>query len=149
MAIRSLIAIEHADKTIESIYCHWGGEPKNNGRCLLDHYSDRDKIKYLISLGSLSRLEPRIDPVGEHSWESPEKGTCIFYHRDRNDPLDDAIEPRTYEDIEAFLNSNMFWIEYIYIFTVENIWTVYEKQEELQDMQLLGRILKPVDSDTP
>ena len=140
MATRSLIAIEYADKTVKSIYCHWGGEPENNGRCLLDHYYTRDKVERLISLGALARLEPRIEPVGEHSWDSPESGTCIAYHRDRNDQWDDAVEPGTHDDIVAFLNANMFWIEYVYVFTAENIWTVYaRKQRELQGVRLLAK----------
>ena len=142
MAIRSLIAIQHADKTVESIYCHWGGEPKNNGRCLFEHYSDRDKIEYLISFGSLARLESRIDPVAEHSWESPESGTCVFYHRDRNDPFDDGVKSRTHDDITALLDGNLFWIEYIYIFTAENIWTMYvRKHGEVQKRQILQDVL--------
>jgi hypothetical protein len=44
MATRSRIGIELEDGVIESIYCHWDGYPENNGKILLEHYQDPNKI---------------------------------------------------------------------------------------------------------
>ena len=40
MATRSRIAIEKENGTVESIYCHWDGYPENNGRILVENYTD-------------------------------------------------------------------------------------------------------------
>ena len=55
MSTRSYICIENEDKSISGIYCHSDGYLTYNGAMLLDHYSDREKVKELISLGDLSK----------------------------------------------------------------------------------------------
>ena len=54
MATRSRIGIENEDGTVSSVYCHWDGYPSGNGRTLVEYYSDREKVKELIALGSIS-----------------------------------------------------------------------------------------------
>jgi len=90
MATRSRIAIKHENETIESVYCHWDGYPKGVGATLLNHYTDKDKVAELISLGSLSVLGQFTKPEEgvEHSFESPAEGVTIAYHRDRGERLD-------------------------------------------------------------
>lgn len=89
MATRSTISIQNADDTIDSIYCHWDGYPSNNGALLLEHYNTEDKIRELISLGSLSSLREKVKPIegSKHSFETPDSDVTIAYHRDRGENL--------------------------------------------------------------
>ena len=110
MATRSRIGIENEDGTVSSIYCHWDGYPSNNGRTLIDHYSDREKVKELIALGSISALKENVAPIepmddiigvrmlkefkvlpkSVHSFDTPQEGITIAYHRDRGEDLQEA-----------------------------------------------------------
>ena len=89
MATCSTIAILNAGGSIDAIYCHWDGYPSNNGALLLEHYNSEDKIRELIALGSLSSLHERPNPTTgvQHSFENPESGVTIAYHRDRGEKL--------------------------------------------------------------
>jgi hypothetical protein len=131
MSIRSLIAIENDDNTIESIYCHWGGAPENNGRILLEHFSSLEKLNELIALGSLSQISPRIRPAGKHSFDKPEKGTTVAHHRDRGDDWEET-RPQTFTTLKEFLEEfgNRYWnIEFVFVFTKKGQWTFYSRDD--------------------
>jgi hypothetical protein len=91
MATRSRIAIKHENETIESVYCHFDGYPKGVGATLLNHYTDKDTVAELISLGSLSSLGQT--PV-----------STVAYHRDRGEDL--AIK-KHYGSILTFFQSDI------------------------------------------
>ncbi len=77
MATRSTIGYKEINNGVEefhSIYCHWDGYIEHNGRILLEHYNDLEKIKHLLSFGQISSLDETIE-------------SSIFYHRDRNEDL--------------------------------------------------------------
>jgi hypothetical protein len=59
------------------------------GKVLKRGYSSLDKVKELVALGSISILGDRIVPIGKHSFDVPEKGTTVAYHRDRGDEWED------------------------------------------------------------
>ncbi len=89
MATRSNIGIEKDDGTVDYIYCHWDGYPSHNGEILQESYTDKDQIEKMISLGSISSLDHRLEPANDnHSFDSPEKGVTVFYARDRGETLD-------------------------------------------------------------
>lgn len=117
MATRSRIAIERADGRVESIYCHWDGHPDTNGATLLENYRDRAKVEKLIALGDISSLGEEVEPKGEHSFENPEEGVTVAYHRDRGDAL---RKPRVDQSRERFVRSDVE--EYGYLFTLEGEW---------------------------
>jgi hypothetical protein len=141
MATRSRIGIENEDGTVSSIYCHWDGYPSNNGRTLIDHYSDREKVKELIALGSISALKENVAPIepmddiigvrmlkefkvlpkSVHSFDTPQEGITIAYHRDRGEDLQEA---RVDESIEAYSKSD--YEEFGYVFTKDNEWKVVD-----------------------
>jgi hypothetical protein len=52
-----------------AVYCHFDGYPSHNGKILLESYTDSEKIKILISLGSFSSLETEIDKIKFYSNE--------------------------------------------------------------------------------
>lgn len=86
MATRSRIGKRLPDGTIKSIYCHWDGYPKHNGKILKEHYTDEAKIDALLELGDLSVLGPEI---GEYqnfdNRDSHNPGWCLAYGRDRGE----------------------------------------------------------------
>jgi hypothetical protein len=119
MATRSRIGIENEDGTVSSIYSHWDGYPSHNGRILVDHYSDRDKVKALIALGDISSLDEEVSTEDSHSLESPKKGVTTAYHRDRGEDLNEArVDHSIYEYLVADNE------EYGYLFTREGEWKV-------------------------
>lgn len=141
MATRSRIGIENEDGTVSSVYCHWDGYPSNNGRILVAHYTDREKVKELISLGAISALKENVVPIepmddiigvrmlkdfkvlpkSVHSFDTPQEGVTIAYHRDRGEDLDEA---RVDESIEAYAKSD--YEEFGYVFTKDNEWKVVD-----------------------
>jgi hypothetical protein len=122
MATRSRIGIENEDGSVSSVYCHWDGYPSHNGDLLVKHYSDRENVEALISLGSISSLRKNlVNTSGTHSFESPQEDVTIAYHRDRGEALQEA---RIDESIEAYAKSD--YEEYGYVFTRDNEWKVVD-----------------------
>jgi len=89
MATRSLINVKCSDDKIRSIYCHWDGY--GHLPILQEHYNSQELADTLVSLGDLSSLGERPSPrMGEHhDFESPIKGVCVSYCRDRGEPWDE------------------------------------------------------------
>ena len=113
MATRSLIAIEHEDGSIESIYCHNNGDIDLNGAALLDDYQTAEDVSKLIALGDMSSILP--EPMA--------------YHRDLEEEWDD-VKPRIFPSLTEYLSViPKRWndVNYVYIFTKDNLWTVYRQ----------------------
>jgi hypothetical protein len=122
MATRSRIGIENEDGSVSSVYCHWDGYPSHNGDLLVKHYSDRENVEALISLGSISSLRKNlVNTSGTHSFESPQEDVTIAYHRDRGEDLQEA---RIDESIEAYAKSD--YEAYGYVFTRDDEWKVVD-----------------------
>lgn len=151
MATRSNIGILNEDGTITAIYCHWDGYPEGVGLTLVNHYQDEDKVRELLSLGSLSILGPiiappnpngeitnarvrgiieRFNPTPEHTFDNPISGITVAYHRDRGEQF----------EIGTFASENVYnsgWVDYNYLFK-NNQWycggrTVKKILENLKD----------------
>lgn len=121
MATRSRIAIEKENGTVESIYCHWDGYPENNGRILVENYTDHEKVQALINLGDISSLAPNIDaaPDTGHTFNGPVDGVVVAYGRDRGET---GIDKKTHSSVPDFFNGDIE--EYGYLFTQEGQWLV-------------------------
>lgn len=102
MATRSTIAVVNPDDSVSQIYCHWDGYPSHNGRILKEFYNNLELAQELVSLGDLSVLAERLHPEGDHTFEAPEDGTCVFYGRDRGES---GTEPRHYWNVKMYLLS--------------------------------------------
>jgi hypothetical protein len=72
MATRSTIGIRNEDNSIEVIYCHWDGYLEGVGNILKNNYNTEDKVRQLLSFGSVSSLDETIF------------GT-VFYGRDKGE----------------------------------------------------------------
>lgn len=125
MSTRSLICKENPDHTYTGIYYHWDGYPDHNGRILVNHYSDRQKVEELLKLGDLSTLAPDIaPPVGEaHTYEQPLDGVCVAYHRDNGE----EYSPPSLVTLAVYKDS---WCEYMYIFGLDGKWRYYDIIED-------------------
>jgi hypothetical protein len=159
MATRSRIGIENEDGSVSSVYCHWDGYPSNNGKILVDHYTDREKVKELIALGSISSLkenvappalppdiigirmlkEFKVLPKSDHTFDTPQDDVTIAYHRDRGEDLREA---RIDASLEAFEKKDNE--EYGYVLTNDNVWLVTEHGRALKSVL---DILNGVDED--
>jgi len=99
MATRSYIAIKEEDNSYQGIYCHWDGYPSGVGATLAEHYKLQDKVKVLISKGSLSSLGPTLK-------ESE-------FYTDRGEDL----RVNTFSDSDELkVYAKESWCEYLYIF---------------------------------
>jgi hypothetical protein len=87
MATRSSITAKNSLGETKTIYCHFDGYYEGVGRMLVENYTDPEKIAKLIDLGSISILEAKVepDPENPHSFDNPQKGVIVAYHRDRGD----------------------------------------------------------------
>jgi hypothetical protein len=70
MGTRSNIAKKLPGGTFKVIYCHWDGYPSNNGKLLLDHYTDEKKLDALLALGDISNLAEEIGTKHNFDWRS-------------------------------------------------------------------------------
>jgi hypothetical protein len=128
MATRSRIGMELENGTIKSIYCHWDGYPSHNGRILLDHYQDVEKVKALIELGDISSLNKEVSTDAPHSFDKPCDGVTVAYHRDRGEPFNS----RTDVSLDAFRISD--FEQYGYVFTKEGKWVVAGSGRDLKEV---------------
>jgi hypothetical protein len=138
MATRSRIAIEQADGTVKSIYCHWDGYPKGNGRTLVEHYGDRAKVESLIALGDISVLGERVEPTDPklHGFNRPEEGTTVAYHRDREEEF---RRPRVDRSLQDFMDSDVE--EFGYLFTAAGEWMLIDGHRKHRELKNLEEIL--------
>ena len=132
MATRSTIALEFADNTVGQIYCHWDGYLENNGKILLENYTDPFKLQKLIDTGDLSSLGPDIGEKHEfdcpHKYDTPEylawmeakKKMCTFYGRDRGET---GVNARYFKDFADYKKNHQYE-EFEYILRTDGKWYV-------------------------
>ena len=123
MATRSTIAIQHADGSVDQIYAHWDGYLQGVGSTLVDHYQDRDKVQDLIAHGDVSILGSEIGV--KQDLNTPIDGMCLFYARDRGEQ---GVQARPFASLEDY-EQNHQYEEYEYLFTADNVWSVFFDDE--------------------
>jgi len=122
MATRSNIAMKTATGKIVSVYCHWDGYVANNGKILLENYTDIDKIEALVALGSISSLGTAIGEQQDFMDRSTQKDEwTLFYSRDRGE----ALSIQEYDDIPSWIADME---EYAYLWNGED-WLVNDHGE--------------------
>ncbi len=120
MSTRGTVAVLLPNGRVRSVYVHFDSYLVGVGKTLLMHWNSFELAKKLTSLGSISILGERLEPIGEHSFKNPEIGTCVIYGRDRGDKK--YTKPFTYSSIEMYRYEGNFQ-EYNYIFA-EGEWMV-------------------------
>jgi hypothetical protein len=116
MSTRSYIACPNTDGTYTAIYCHHDGYPSGVGAKLAQAYTSPERVGALLQLGALSSLSARLEPVGAHSFDEPETGTTVAYHRDRGEDWD-MVKPVYAPDLMTLASkARNAWAEYLYVF---------------------------------
>ena len=142
MATRSNIAMKTADGKIVSVYCHWDGYVANNGKILLENYTDAHKIEALVALGSISSLGEQIGEQQDFNDRSTQKDDwTLFYSRDRGEELSiqeyDDI-PSWIEQMEeyAYLGDGNDWLVNDHGATDENGYPIFDFLEVMVPIEL-------------
>lgn len=119
MATRSTIAMLDDNGHVRTVYCHWDGYPSNNGRILVEHYTNPVKITRLLELGDLSSLGAELGE--QHDFDSRTSDSwCKFYGRDRGETGVSSVSFSTLD--EAVMKTGN---DYFYFFDQEeNEWMV-------------------------
>jgi len=99
MSTRATI-IAKTETGYKSIYLHFDGYISHTGKILFEHYQDPEKVNRLIGLGDISQIGERVEPIGPHSYENPERGTTVAYIRDRGETGCEAREFKTAKEAE-------------------------------------------------
>lgn len=111
MGTRATISVVHSDGTVSTSYLHYDGYVSHAGKILKEHYNTLEAAEDLVGHGDMSSIGVQIYPNGEHSFDSREKGTCVFYGRDRGEL---GTEPQKSPSAAIARRSNSE--EYNYIF---------------------------------
>lgn len=119
MATRSTISIENLDGTVHTVYCHWDGYIANNGVILNKYYNTRELVEKLIMGASISSL-------GRYISDKPmdfdnRDYDYVNYYSNRGE----ITEIRHFKDFDDY-NENHQYEEYEYIFTKDNVWSVFD-----------------------
>ena len=108
MATRSAIGYKLATGEVRGIYCHWDGYVENNGKILVESYTDQSKVWQLVEFGDLSSLSSNIDEI-------------VYYGRDNGET---EVSAQTFTDVDDFVtNLAMSNCEYFYLWN-GNEWIV-------------------------
>jgi len=109
------------DGTVKSVYCHFDGS--DHLETLQGFYNSQEKAEALVSLGDISVLDDLMDCPEGHSFDTPVKGYCVFYHRDRGEDWEDT-EPQEFRNLKSARRQDRGQ-EFIYEWT-ENQWRGYD-----------------------
>lgn len=113
MGTRSQLIAKCNDGIYREIYCHWDGD--SHLEILQNHYNTQELVEELISLGSLSYLDIKAKPEQDlkHTFEQPQDGVCVAYHRDRGEDLVihefDSIEQSNENRKKTFTQYTYYW----------------------------------------
>ena len=137
MSTRSLIAREIGKNQYSVIYCHFDGYLEHNGKILYKYYNDSNKVDKLLDLGYIAYLDENLepDPNIEHNFKNMQDGVTLAYSRDRGDiGINAKIIP-----MEEILGWQ--WVEYIYIYTLEDKWVCLIDKERKKGFRDLKNLL--------
>ena len=138
MATRSTIALEFADGTVQQVYCHWDGYLSNNGKLLLENYSNPFVLRDLIDLGDISSLRPTVGtkhafsrlevPMDDEAYDKLYGNMTTFYGRDRGETGTGA---KLFKDFADYAE-NFQHEEYAYILRKDGNWYVKQYSNDFE-----------------
>lgn len=109
MGTRSRIAIQLADGSIQSCYCHYDGSPYFNGKKLKEHFNSYEKAKQLIAGGDISSLWTNL---GFDQETLPKTGPLYYSTRGEDCP------PGIHKNLKEYRKDTKdCWGEYAYFFS--------------------------------
>jgi len=73
------------DGVVTSIYLNFDGYFSHAGVILNKHYNSQELAEKLVSGGDLSALAESCEKPEGHTFDTPVKGFCIYYGRDRGE----------------------------------------------------------------
>ena len=107
MGTNCLVGIQHKDGRVEYIFIQWDGYIKGVGSALFKYFKTRDEICNLMKWGFRLTLEE----------------SCTSIDTDK-DKYEESMWAENYQD---FFTKSIGYPEYYYIFTLENVWVVYDR----------------------
>ena len=117
------------EKGYKAIYVHHDGYERYMWPMLTKNYNTEDLADKLVSLGDASFIAEKLEPTGEHSFDKPEDGVCIFYHRDRGEDWN-RVRPTEYGTIKSICG------DYFYVYVWEDgKWTAYKNGRVNNDVK--------------
>jgi hypothetical protein len=138
MATRSTIALEFADGTVQQVYCHWDGYLSNNGKLLLENYSNPFTLRDLIDQGDVSSLGTVVGEKHDFSrldstmpadeYEAKYGHMTTFYKRDRGES---GATAKSFKDFEDYVE-NFCHEEYAYILRTDGNWYVKQYSNDFE-----------------
>ena len=119
MATRSRVGYKvPGSQLVRSVYVHYDGYPSARLPILHEHFNTLEKVQELVSMGDISVIAPKVHPTTDtHSFDIQENDVCVFYHRDRKEPLN-FIE----ETEESFWNNTSSSEEFLYMYEEGDWW---------------------------
>ena len=122
MATRSTISIENLDGSINTVYSHWDGYISCNGVILQKYYNTRELVAKLIMGGGISSLGRYISDTPLDFDNRDSDYTNYYSYRGEITSID------YYKDFDEY-ESNHQYEEYEYLFTKDNVWSVFDGNE--------------------
>ena len=111
-----------------TIYCHNDGYPEHMLPILNNNYNSEELALELVGYGDASFISNKIRPTTpNHSFNTPERDVCIYYHRDRKEPWE-QVEPTVYSHHEKKRLLNSFYYMYVY---EGSYWAFYKDGKEV------------------
>lgn len=127
MSTHCKIAVK-TEKGYEAIYVHNDGYESYMYPMLTKNYNTEEKARALVALGDASSIQERLAPSSNrrHTFDNPEEGVCVFYHRDSGERWEDN-KPYIYPTKSKLLD-----IQYYTYIWEDGKWTCYEDGEALE-----------------
>lgn len=119
MSTRCQIAIEDANGTVRSVYCHHDGYVTGVGAILVQSYSTSEKVEQLLALGSLSSVGELLQQIQNEVvavlLHIPHPSGCVAYHRDRGEDYRPPQKWNSADEMADYVLKN-FLGDYVYLF---------------------------------
>lgn len=126
MGTRARIGILEPDGSVTSIYSHWDGYVSHHGPILRDHYKTEAKVRALMALGDISKLDVEIGE--KHNFDNAPRGVCNAYGRDRGEEDTEARR----ESYDTFTGHH----SYSYLFDpAKAAWSLARTDTRLQSLE--------------
>jgi len=126
MSTRSAIGYKLPTGEVRGIYCHWDGYVSNNGKILVESYTDQSMVWQLVEFGDLSSLSSDINER-------------VYYGRDIGET---EVGAKTFTDVDDFVTTlAMSNCEYFYLWN-GNEWIVtngnleFDRVEDLLALEI-------------